>query len=244
MPNYIKIEALRMLRNRRYIIFVVGFPVVFYLIFSSIWGDGAGVGGGQAAAVLMVSMGAYGAIAAAMMSTAVPWAQERQSGWLRQLRTTPLPGWWTIVVKLISSLLLVLPSLLLVCLAAVLTQGVRLPVGEWLALVLLLWLGVVPFAALGLIIGSVLAGDTAQSVAMISMFGLAILGGLWFPVEIMPEAMRNVAQVLPSFHYADIGHHIVAGAAPPPSDVVTLAAWTVALCAVAVFAYRRALARA
>ena len=47
MPNYIKIEALRMLRNRRYIIFVVGFPVVFYLIFSSIWGDGAGVGGGR-----------------------------------------------------------------------------------------------------------------------------------------------------------------------------------------------------
>ena len=192
----------------------------------------------------MVSMGAYGAIAAAMMSTAVPWAQERQSGWLRQLRTTPLPGWWTIVAKLISSLLLVLPSLLLVCLAAVLTQGVRLPAGEWLSLILLLWLGVVPFAALGLIIGSLLAGDAAQSVAMISMFGLAILGGLWFPVEIMPEVMRNVAQVLPSFHYADIGHHIVAGAAPPPSDVVTLAAWTVALCAIAVFAYRRALARA
>jgi ABC-2 type transport system permease protein len=56
--------------------------------------------------------------------------------------------------------------------------------------------------------------------------------------------MRNVAQVLPSFSYADIGWHIVAGSAPPVSEVVTVAAWAAALCVVAVFTYRRALARA
>ncbi|MGC5012111.1 ABC transporter permease [Streptosporangium sp. DT93] len=244
MPNHIRIEVLRMLRNKRYAIFVIGFPVVFYLVFSSVWGDGISSGGAKASAVLMVSMGAYGAIAAAMMSTAVPWAQERRSGWLRQLRTTPLPGWSIIVTKLVTSMLLVLPSLLLVCLAAVLVQGVRLSPGEWLSLIPILWIGAVPFAALGLTIGSLLPGDTAQSAAMVGVFGLALLGGLWFPVEIMPEAMRNVAQVLPSFSYADIGWHIVAGSAPPVSEVATVAVWAVALCVVAVLAYRRALARA
>ncbi|GAA0839704.1 ABC transporter permease [Streptosporangium amethystogenes subsp. fukuiense] len=244
MPNYVKIEILRMLRNRRYIIFVVGFPVVFYLIFSGIWGAQTDSGGVRAAVVLMVSMAAYGAIAACLMSTAVPWAQERQSGWLRQLQVTPLPGWAIIVTKLIASLLLVLPSMVLVCLAAVLTQGVRLPVGEWLVLIPALWIGAVPFAALGLLLGSLLPADAAQSAAMISTFGLAILGGLWFPVEIMPEAMQSVVHAMPSFSYADIGQHLVAGGAAPPSAVLTVVAWAAVLGTAAVFAYRRALARA
>ena len=38
MPNYIRIEILRMLRNKRYIIFVVAFPVGFYLLYSNICG--------------------------------------------------------------------------------------------------------------------------------------------------------------------------------------------------------------
>ncbi|MER6829654.1 ABC transporter permease [Streptosporangium sp. NPDC000563] len=244
MPNYVKIEVLRMLRNRRYIIFVVGFPTVFYLIFSGIWGAEPDSGGVSAAVVLMVSMAAYGAIAASLMSTAVPWAQERQSGWLRQLRVTPLPGWAIIVTKLVAALLLVLPSMALVCLAAILTQGVRLPVGEWLTLVPALWIGALPFAALGLLIGSLLPADAAQSAAMISAFGLAILGGLWFPVEIMPEAMRSVVHAMPSFSYVDIGHHLVAGDAAPPSEMVIVALWAAALGTAAVLAYRRALVRA
>ncbi|WP_433238520.1 ABC transporter permease [Streptosporangium sp. CA-135522] len=244
MLDYVRIEALRMLRNKRYGIFVVAFPVAFYLLFSSLYGDQTGAGGVRANAVLMVSMSAYGALSASMMSTAVPWAQERQSGWLRQLQITPLTNWTIIVTKLVTSLLLVLPSILLVCAAAVLTQGVSLAPARWAGLILVMWVGAVPFSALGLIVGSLLPPDTAQPVAMIGMFGLAILGGLWFPVELMPAAMRAVAHVMPSFDYADMGQSILAGHGVPISDALTVGAWAVALGAVAVLAYRRATVRA
>jgi ABC-2 type transport system permease protein len=226
------------------IIFVVAFPVAFYLLYSSLWGDEAGSGGVRGSVILMVSMAAYGALAASMMSTSVPWAQERQSDWLRQLQITPLPGWSIIVTKLITSLLLVLPSLVLVCLAAVLTQGVSMPAWQWGALIPVMWIGTLPFAALGLIFGSLLPADTAQPVTMISMFGLAFLGGLWFPVEIMSATMKSIAQVTPSFSYADMGWHLVAGTAPPPRDVATILAWAAVLGTAAVFAYRRATVRA
>ncbi|MGW4642043.1 ABC transporter permease [Sphaerisporangium sp. NPDC004334] len=245
MPHYIKIELLRMLRNKRYIIFVVAFPVAFYLLYSNLYGDQADPSTGtRAAVILMVSMGAYGALAASIMSTAVPWAQERQSGWLRQLQITPLPGWSIILTKLIASLLLVLPALLFVVLAAVLTQHVSLSAGEWAALIPVMWAGTIPFAALGLIIGSLVRPDTAQPIAIISMFGLALLGGLWFPVDMLPSALRTVAHALPSYDYASIGWDIVAGHTPSGASVAGILGWAVALGAIAVFAYRRATVRA
>ncbi|WP_327046284.1 ABC transporter permease [Microbispora sp. NBC_01189] len=245
MPHYLKVEVLRMLRNKRYVIFVVAFPLGFYLLYSNLWGaqtdEATGIKG---SVLLMVNMAAYGALASSMMSTAVPWAQERHSGWLRQLQITPLPAWAILATKLVASLLLVLPALVLVGLAAVITQHVSLPAGQWAGLLAFMWIGTVPFVALGLAIGSVLRPDTAQPAAMISMFGLALLGGLWFPTSLMPEAMRNIARVLPSYDYAGVGWRIVAGQAPYGPDVAGIVAWAVALSAVAVLAYRRAVVRA
>ena len=83
MRHYIKVEMLRMLRNKRYIIFVVAFPVGFYLLYSNLWGAETDQSTGlRGSVLLMVSMAAYGALASAIMSTAVPWSQERHSGWL------------------------------------------------------------------------------------------------------------------------------------------------------------------
>lgn len=244
MLNHVRLEALRMLRNKRYVIFVVAFPVGFYLLYSNLWGDELDDATGlQGSVVLMVSMAAYGALAAAMMSTAVPWSQERQSGWLRQLQITPLPGWSVIVTKLVASLLLVLPAVLLVFLAAVLTRHPDLAAGQWAALVAVMWAGTVPFAALGLVIGSLVPPDTAQPLAMIGMFGLSLLGGLWFPVALLPETMRAITKALPSYDYASVGWEIAAGRAPAAGTVAGLLGWGVALCGLAVYAYRRATAR-
>ncbi|MEV1170907.1 ABC transporter permease [Nonomuraea sp. NPDC049784] len=244
MLYYAKTEALRMLRNRRYIIFVVAFPVLLYVINANIYGKQTDPGGVRYSVILMVSMAAYGALASSMMSTAVPWATERQSGWLRQLQITPLPSWAIIATKLGAAMLLVLPSLVLVSVVAVVQQGVSLPLGTWAPLLLTMWLGVLPFVALGLAIGSVFSADAAQPASMICMFALAIAGGLWFPPEVFGDTMRTIADVTPSFHYARLGQSLVAGHGLPLTDVLVVAGWGVVLGSAAVFLYRRATVRA
>jgi ABC-2 type transport system permease protein len=244
MLYYARTEALRMLRNRRYLIFVVVFPVVLYLINANIYGDQTYAPGVRYSVVLMVSMAAYGALASSMMSSAVPWATERQSGWLRQLQITPLPSWMIITAKLGTAMLLVLPSLLLVAVVGIVQQGVSMPVGQWVPLLLALWLGTVPFIALGLAIGSLLSADAAQPAAMICMFALALAGGLWFPPETFGATMKAIAALMPSYHYADLGWSIVAGEGVPLTDVLVVAGWGIALGGVAAFLYRRATVRA
>ncbi|MFC4121244.1 ABC transporter permease [Nonomuraea zeae] len=244
MLYYGRTEALRMLRNRRYLIFVVVFPVVLYLINANIYGKQVDEAGVSYSVGLMVSMAAYGALASSMMSSAVPWATERQSGWLRQLQITPLPNWAIIVTKLAAAMVLVLPSLLLVSLVAIVQQGVSLPPGRWALLLLILWLGTVPFVALGLAIGSVLSADAAQPAAMICMFALALAGGLWFPPEIFGATMRTIAGLTPTFHYAALGWSVVGGHGLPVTDLLVLAGWALGLGGVAVYLYRRATVRA
>jgi ABC-2 type transport system permease protein len=165
MLYYAWTEALRTLRNRRYTIFVVLFPVALYLINANIYGGQTAAGGVRQSVYLMVQMAGYGALGASMMSSAVPWAQERRSGWLRQLQITPLPGWAIVATKLAIALLLVLPSLVLVFAVAVLQQGVSMPLGRWAALAAVMWLGAIPFVALGLAIGSLLSPESAQPAA-------------------------------------------------------------------------------
>ncbi|MEV1242108.1 ABC transporter permease [Nonomuraea sp. NPDC052129] len=244
MLYYAKTEALRMLRNRRYIIFVVLFPVVFYLINANIYGTQTDSAGVRMSTYLLVSMAAYGALASSMMSSAVPWAQERQSGWLRQLQITPLPSWAIIVTKLGAAMVLVLPSLLLVSVAAVLQQGVSMPAGQWVALLLSLWVGAIPFIALGLFIGSLLSADAAQPAAMICMFALSLLGGLWFPIDAIGGTMRTIAGFMPSYHYASLGWNVIAGHGVSMSDALIVVAWGIVLGGAAAYAYRRATVRA
>ncbi|MGR6917201.1 ABC transporter permease [[Actinomadura] parvosata] len=241
--TFARAEALRTLRNRRYLIFVVAFPVLLYLINANIYGrqsDGAGVGYNV---VLMVSMAAYGALAASMMSSAVPLATERQTGWLRQIQITPLPSWAVVAAKLGSSMALVLPSLLLVGLVAIVQQGVSLPPERWAELLVALWLGAVPFVALGLALGSALSAEAAQPAAMICMFALTIAGGLWFPPELFGSGMKAVAELTPSYHYASIGWSLAGGHGLATSDVLVVLAWAVVLGGAAAVLYRRATVR-
>ena len=243
MLYYAKIEALRTLRNRRYVIFVLLFPVALYLINANVYGDQID-GGVRQSVILMVSMAAYGALAASMMSSAVPLAQERDTGWLRQLQITPLPGWAVVSTKLAVAMLLVLPSLVLVCAAAVLQQGVRLPAGQWALLLAALWLGVVPFAGLGLTIGALLAPEAAQPAAVLSVFALSLLGGLWFPAQVMGGLFQTIARFTPAYPYGDLGWSVVAGTGLPAMDVLVVAGWAAGLGGVATYAYQRATVRA
>jgi ABC-2 type transport system permease protein len=148
-----------------------------------------------------------------------------------------------ITTKVIASMCLALPAILLVSLTAVLTQHVHLSAGQWAGLAALMWAGTLPFAALGTLIGSLVSADAAQPVTVACYFGLSILGGLWMSVDVLPRTLRQIAHWTPSNRFADLGWSVVAGHLPPASDGLVLAAWTAALGALAIAAYRRATAR-
>jgi ABC-2 type transport system permease protein len=215
MTPLLAFQLRRLARNRQYLIFTVLLPALFTVFFTKIFGGQAGGGARYQdfAAFYMVSMMAYGALGAALGAT-IRLAFDRASGWLRQLRVTPIRPVDQLVADVVVGALLTLPSLVVVALVGRFVNHVQLPVGTWVALVAVLWAGTVTFVALGLLVGLVLEERAAGAAVGITGVVLAALGGLWVPVDVFPSSMRTLAHAMPSYWYAQLGRDVAAGSAP------------------------------
>ncbi|MFG1654500.1 ABC transporter permease [Micromonospora sp. NPDC049275] len=242
MRAYLRFELRRLVRDPRLLLFSVLGPVVTYVIFSALSADGDRLEGVNASAALMVGLAGYGALAG-VLSVGSSVSQERAVGWLRQLRVTPLPAGPAVVAKALVCTLSGVPSVVAVGITGRIQHHVDLGAGRWAALLLLMWVGTLPFALLGLAIGYGLTPQFAQPVNFLAFLGLSVLGGLLVPVAYFPAVLRHLAHALPTYRFAELGWRSVAGLAPSPSGLGVLTAWGLAFAALAVWAYRRSTVR-
>ena len=96
MIAFLRFEIVRTLRNVRFLVFLIAFPVLLYLIYAKQTGTSQGL---TVAAILMVSMAVWSGMGSAMFATGPQLAKERQNGWMRQLRVSPIsaPRWFTAI---------------------------------------------------------------------------------------------------------------------------------------------------
>ncbi|PJJ01650.1 ABC-2 type transport system permease protein [Streptomyces sp. 2333.5] len=238
MLDYIRLEVRRTLRDRGFVVFGIGMPVLMYVLMTNI-GVGAGGAAMEWKIASMVGMAAYGALGAAIGSgTGV--AEDKQLGWLRQLRITPLSPIRVVVGRGLTASVTVLPAIAAVLLVGALVNGVRMPAWQWAALAGVLWLGTAPFTLLGLGNGYRLSAQSTGVVNTGCMVLLSIVGGLWFPTELFPGWLRALSSWTPGNRFAELGRSVTQGGAPGPGTVATLALWLALFGGYAVYAYRRA----
>ncbi|MEW9528183.1 ABC transporter permease [Microbispora sp. NPDC049125] len=237
MLGYVRLEMIRITRDGGFVIFGIAMPVVMYLVFTNL---GLAPGDKQHAAVFtMVSMAAYGALGAAF-NNGSGIAEDREAGWLRQLRLTPLSPAQVVAGKVVTGITSVVPGIAAVLLTGALVNHVTLSPGQWLAVIALLWAGTIPFSLLGLGNGYRLTGQTAAMANIATMMSLAIVGGLWVPVDGFPGWLRTIAEWTPSNSYAALSWNVAFGEAPGLREVAILGGWLLAFGLYAVHAYRRA----
>ncbi|MET9294241.1 ABC transporter permease [Streptomyces sp. NPDC003077] len=238
MLGYIQLEIRRTLRDKTFVVFGIGMPVVMYVLLTNLQSDSDAASMDWKVAS-MVGMAAYGALSAAI-GTGSGVAEDKGLGWLRQLRCTPMSPGRVVVGRGLTGSVTVLPAIVAVLLVGALLNGVRLDAWQWGALVVLLWAGTAPFTLLGLGNGYRLSGQSTGLANTGCMLGLSILGGLWFPVEAFPGWLRSLSRWTPSNRFADLGRSVTDGHAPGLSTVAVLLVWVIVFGGYAVYAYRRA----
>jgi ABC-2 type transport system permease protein len=233
--GYLRYELLRIARNRRFFLFALGFPLVIYLLIavpnrhvSDFLGTGL-----SAPLYYMVSLAAFGTMSA-MLSTGTRIAAERETGWNRVLRTTPLAPRTYLTAKVATAYLTVFLTIALLYVAGV-ALGVRLTMSEWASMTALILIALIPFAALGILLGHLLTGDTvAPAVGGIAAV-LAFVGGTWFPVG--TGVFYQFARLLPSYWLVQASRVALEGGGWTRLGWMVVALWSLVLGVLAGRAY-------
>jgi ABC-2 type transport system permease protein len=240
--TYTRYELLRTLRNRRFLLLSLVFPLIlFYVIAAPSRNDSDFAETGIAAPLYyMVGLASFGTMGA-MLSSGARIAAERAVGWNRQLRISPLSPRAYFRAKVVTAYMMAAISLMALYIAG-LTLGVSLSGSQWLRMTGLILVGLIPFAALGIALGHLLTPDSIGPAMGGSISLLALLGGTWFPLG-HHGFLYELAQYLPSYWLVQASHVALGGAAWPARGWLVMAAWTVILTVVARRAYRGDTAR-
>ncbi|MZF89212.1 ABC transporter permease [Streptomyces sp. SID5643] len=241
MNTLIRLELTRALRNRKFLFFSVIYPSVLFLLIAGNADSNTKVPGTglPLPTYMMVSMASFGALTAVLMGNSERIAKERESGWVRQLRLTTLPGRGYVLAKTASAAVVSLPSIVIVFAVAAAVKDVRLAAWQWLALTGAIWAGSLVFAALGVAIGYLAGGDAVRPITMITYFGLSMLGGLWMPTTSFPGWLQDIAKWLPTHAYAALGRAIEQSRAPHVQDLAVLVVSFVLFAGGAAWLYRK-----
>ena len=126
---YARYELLRTFRNRRFFIFSFGFPLILYFVIAAPQRNTTDLAGTGISAPLyyMAGLASFGTMMS-MISSGARIAGERQAGWTRQLRITPLSVRSYFRAKVMASYAMAITSLLLLYIAGISTR--RQPPGR------------------------------------------------------------------------------------------------------------------
>ncbi len=235
---YLRYELLRAFRNRRFFFFSIGFPLLFYFAIAAPNRnvhnfDNSGI---SLPLYYMVGLTSFGTMVA-MISTGTRIASERQLGWTRQLRITPLSTRSYFRAKVLTAYMMSGVTIVLLALAGS-SLGVSLPAGRWLAMVGLILVALLPFAALGIMLGHLINVDSIGPAAGGGGSLLAFLGGSWFPLG-SHGFLFELGRLLPSYWLVQAAHTGLTGRDWPARGWIVIGVWAAVLSLGALYAFRR-----
>jgi ABC-2 type transport system permease protein len=225
-------EIKRLRRNRRYLIFTIGLPVLLYLIFAKQKASAYGV---AFAAFYMVGMASFGAFSGAFNNNTIRISQERKDGWIRQLRLTPLPPNSYVVAKILASMATSVPAIVIVLLLGRFYAGIHMAPWKWITIGVTIWLGTLIFAALAVAIGYAFDPDSVQPVSIVLYFLFVIFGGLWFPLS---GGLKTFGEITPTYWVIKISTDVLGTGSIPTAGVLVILAWLVGFVTLATLVVR------
>jgi ABC-2 type transport system permease protein len=204
----VQYEFVKMLRTRTFSISVIGFPVMFYLLF------GASNRHGEFARYLMASYSCMGVVSACLFGIGMGISMERAQGWLELKFASPMPRLAYLGAKILNSAGFALMILITLIALAVTVGGTQLSLSEALRLTAVVLLGSIPFAAMGLLISLLVPANSAPGIINLIYLPMSFASGFWMPISVLPHWLQRAAPALPSYHLAQLALNVIGDAQP------------------------------
>ncbi len=205
-------EVTRYRRMPEYFVGVVILPVILFAMFGLPNAGEALPGGTTVVAMIFVSFACYGVVSQALFSFGAELAAERQKGWLRRLRATPMPMWVYFAGKLVMNLVFTVTIAGAMALLAQLAGAADLDAGALLRTGGVLLLGTVVFSPMGAAIAYLARPKAVATVVNLVFLPLSFASGFFFPLRQLPTILQDLAPWLPTYHFGQLARDALAPA--------------------------------
>jgi ABC-2 type transport system permease protein len=194
--HQLRAEQLTFWRSREAAIFVFLFPPLLFVLLASVFGDGV-EDGRRVSSYLVAGLIGYAVANTALGGLAITLVIRRESGLLKRLRSTPLPGSLYLTTVLLSNLLIVALQSLTVIALGLLLFDADVP-QQTLQFVVSLVIGAACFAGLGLAAAALInSADAVAAVVNVIVLPMSFLSGAFGTTDNLPPVLELVADVLP-----------------------------------------------
>jgi ABC-2 type transport system permease protein len=238
IATHAAMETRLLLRNGEQVLLALVIPLLL-LVGGAEAKDVLELGSGRRIDVLTPGVLALAVMSTAFTSLAIATAFERRYGVLKRLGASPLPRAGLLLGKA-SSLLVVELLQFVVIGAAALALGWEPSggCGAAVAVVLLVVLGTLAFASLGLLMAGTLRAEATLAAANLVYVVLLVGGAVVLPLSSYPDAVQPLVAVLPSGALAEGLRDALTGHGLDVMSAAVLAAWSAAASALTVRTFR------
>ncbi len=232
-------------RNPASVFFTVLLPVIFLLIFATIFGNDriAQLGNVKTTTYYVPAILTLAVVSATTVNLAIGLTVVRERGILKRGRGTPLPSWVFIAGRIGNSLVVALVMLVVITLIGRVIYGVPIPFGRLPAVLVALAIGAASFSALGIAMTRIIPSeDAAPAITNVSVLPLYFLSGVFIPESEIPDSVLNFASIFPirpffqAFYTAWVP--TTSGAGFEWGHLAVVAAWGIAGALIAVRTFR------
>jgi ABC-2 type transport system permease protein len=244
--HQIRFDCKAFMRNRQARFFTLALPVLFLVVFASVFGGRTlSVLGGPIDGSIYYVPGiiTYAVTAAAFANLVVSVTAQRQSGVLKRRGATPVPARAIIAGRSVTAVAVGLVTTIVVFAIGWFAYGAHIPAATAPAFALAVVVGALTFCCLGYAVAALVRdADAAQPVALASILPLYFISGVFVPTQQLPHWLLQVAKVFPVYHLQNAlltayNPH-TSGSGFAATDLAVLVAWGLAGLVVAVRRFR------
>jgi ABC-2 type transport system permease protein len=247
LARQVRFENRAFWRNPAAAFFTFVFPLIFLVIFTSIFDDTATAPGGieiDISTYYVPAILSFAVLTSCYTNVAMNVTLARDHGILKRVRGTPLPTSVYLLGKVLHSVLVMILLVVIVITFGVVAYDVDVPADTVLPFMVSLVVGAAALCALGLAITSIIPNaDAAPAIVNAVALPILFISGAFIPTDDGPDWIRVVAEVFPLRHlieaiFAGYGLNQDAPNGWLPSDLAIVALWGVVGLVAAIHLFR------
>ncbi|MEM7321699.1 MAG: ABC transporter permease [Actinomycetota bacterium] len=188
-------------RNPAATFFTVVLPLIFLVIFTSIFGNETLSNGAKVATLYVPGILALAIISATAVNLAIAMTTRRERGLLKRLRGSPIPPWVFIAAQAMAGFVISVVMTVVIIVVGRVLFGVSLQATGIPSLLITLAIGAASFSMIGLAMTAIIPSeDAAPAVTNAIFLPLYFISDIFIAGDNTPEWVESIGNLFPVRH--------------------------------------------